>query len=160
MTWMLRALCRTRPAEWWEFGDDGNRLALALCSVCPERWLCDVGREYGVIRAGTAWNQAGLPAGLCDCGYPLPYDTEVGERADCYRCVPRVTTRIPRVRRRRVVEPRAEVTGTREEQMYALHRQGFSYRHIGFEYGVSKTMVGRIVHKFRTRAVSTVVDAS
>lgn len=158
MTWMLRALCRDKPSEWWETDNDGARLALALCSVCPERWPCDIGREFGVIRAGTAWNQAGIPAGRCDCGYPLPFDAETGERSDCFRCMPRITTRIPRVRRRRMVEPRVEVQGTRDERIFALHRQGFTYRQIGFEYGVSKTMVGRIVHRLRAQAVSTVVD--
>ena len=72
-----RGLCETRPYEWWDTGDSGNRLALALCRVCPMRdgETCRAGqldrRPTGVIRAGVAYNERGGVCPICDrCGYP------------------------------------------------------------------------------------------
>lgn len=74
---MTLGLCQTRPPEHWDTGDGGNRLALALCRVCPLRTgdTCDAGlpdrRPTGVIRAGVAYNQRGGVCPICDrCGYP------------------------------------------------------------------------------------------
>lgn len=71
-------LCETRPAEWWETGDPGNRLALALCRVCPQRRGddCLAGlpdpKPTGVIRAAVAYNQRGGICPICErCGYPV-----------------------------------------------------------------------------------------
>lgn len=77
----MSALCATRPAEWWDTGDDGNRLALALCRVCPNVVPCAAGdrKPRGVVRAGVVYGDAGeLP--LCGCGYPF--------LARCRRCDP------------------------------------------------------------------------
>ena len=69
---MTRALCTTRPADWWDLGDDGNRLALGLCRVCPSLKRCADGdpRPHGVIRAAVAFADTGVPLPVCDCGYP------------------------------------------------------------------------------------------
>lgn len=72
----MRALCVDQPPEHWDTGDRGNRLALALCRVCPARdgEVCTVGqpdrRPFGVIRAGVAYNERGRRCEICDCGYP------------------------------------------------------------------------------------------
>lgn len=63
-------LCAGRPAQWWWTGDDGNRLALALCRACPLRASCVDPDPYGVIVAGVAWSDTGRPLGVCHCGYP------------------------------------------------------------------------------------------
>lgn len=63
-------LCATRPAEWWETGDAGNRLALLLCAACPLRG-CDDPEPHGVIVNGTAYGDAGEPLAVCHCGYPV-----------------------------------------------------------------------------------------
>ncbi|RLK13300.1 hypothetical protein DER29_4317 [Micromonospora sp. M71_S20] len=69
---MTAALCATRPADWWDLGDDGNRLALAICRVCPVQTACaaTADREAGVIRAGIAYLERGQVAPICQCGYP------------------------------------------------------------------------------------------
>lgn len=74
----MTALCVGKPPEHWDTGDDGNRLALALCRVCPVRNgnTCDAGepdaRPTGVIRAAVAYNQRGGVCPICDvCGYPV-----------------------------------------------------------------------------------------
>jgi hypothetical protein len=69
----VKALCETRPTDWWETGDEGNRLALLLCGVCPARVRCaetSTG-EYGVVRAGVAYQDDGRVAAICDCGQPI-----------------------------------------------------------------------------------------
>lgn len=70
-------MCASRPADWWWTGDDGNRLALLLCGVCPARAgdVCMAGlpdlRPTGVIRAGVAYGYTGQVLTLCPCGYPV-----------------------------------------------------------------------------------------
>lgn len=86
--------CVGQPPEFWDTGDDGNRLALALCRVCPARRgeECQLGepdpRPTGVIRAGVAWNERGGRCPICDtCGYPvddLPDPRR--ERTGCRHC--------------------------------------------------------------------------
>lgn len=68
----MRALCASRPADWWETGDEGNRLALLLCGVCPQKQRCasTAVDEHGVIRAGVAYGDDGKPLPICRCGYP------------------------------------------------------------------------------------------
>ena len=91
-------LCETRPWEFWETGDPGNRLALALCRVCPARRGedCAAGqpdpRPTGVIRGGVAYNERGGRCPICPvCGYPV---TDLPDRCRpvCVRC------RVPRLR--------------------------------------------------------------
>mgnify|MGYP001574485219 CR=1 FL=1 len=85
---MVTRLCVGRPCDWWDLGDDGNRLALAFCYVCPSRTRCSAGdpRPHGVIRAGVAYSDAGNPLAICACGYPdTSYrDGRIG--AGCPRC--------------------------------------------------------------------------
>jgi hypothetical protein len=142
----VTALCRTRPADWWDTGDDGNRLALLLCSVCPGRTTCSEGdpEPHGVIRGGVAWSDAGVRLPLCACGRPAP------GRAECYDCDP------PAVRS--WADWRAPVS--REERICALSASGVSYRAIALEFGLSKSMVARIVQGGRPQAVSTEEDAA
>lgn len=73
---MSRLLCVGKPPEWWDTGDGGNRLALGICGLCPVNPRCGRSdrRPYGVIRAGTAYDDAGTPLQLCGCGYPRPAD--------------------------------------------------------------------------------------
>lgn len=96
MSWMSRALCRTRPAEWWWTGDDGNRLALLICSACPVVDRCTGDEPHGVIVGGVAYDDHGERLGLCGCGRPVPYPV----RAFCYTCVPSQRTVVPAVKRR------------------------------------------------------------
>ncbi|RKN38471.1 hypothetical protein [Micromonospora endolithica] len=74
----MNGLCTTRDPEMWDTGNGGNRLALALCAVCPVRvgTTCAAGepddRPTGVIRAGVAYNERGGVCPVCDrCGYPV-----------------------------------------------------------------------------------------
>lgn len=97
---MTRALCSGRPPEWWDTGDPGNRLALALCRVCPVRTgtTCQAGepdpRPAGVIRAAIAYTDRRGVCPICDrCGYPvddLPDSRR--QREGCRNC------RTPRLR--------------------------------------------------------------
>jgi hypothetical protein len=86
-----RALCQTRPAEYWDTDNDGARLALGLCSVCPSRRgdTCDAGlsdpRPHGVIRAGVAYSDTGHRLPICRCGYPQT-NYLGGAVSDCPRC--------------------------------------------------------------------------
>lgn len=92
-------LCQTRPPEFWDTGDPGNRLALALCRVCPARAgeTCLAGETdphpAGVIRAGVAYNERGRVCPVCECGYPVDDLSHPSRwRPGCRHC------RVPRVR--------------------------------------------------------------
>jgi len=87
--WRDKAICRTRPSDWWETGDDGNRLAMTLCRIaCPvltdcAAHACD---EAGVVRAGTAYADTGRVLTVCPCGRPV-----IGQSAKegyCRTCEP------------------------------------------------------------------------
>lgn len=80
-------LCQTRPAEWWETGDPGNRLAIGLCGACPGRVECAAGvrAEAGVIRAGVAYTEQGKVALICHCGYPDDRRQDPRRPARCCR---------------------------------------------------------------------------
>ena len=90
--------CFTQPAEFWDTGDPGNRLALALCRVCPLRQGedCRAGladpRPAGVIRAGVAFNERGGRCDICPtCGYPmddLPDRRRPDKPVGCRHCRP------------------------------------------------------------------------
>lgn len=61
--------CQTRNPEWWETGNDGNRLALMLCRICTGCPDNDP-RPTGVIRSEVAYGDDSKPRGQCACGYP------------------------------------------------------------------------------------------
>ena len=96
----MTALCIGRPPEWWETGDEGNRLALAICRNCPERTgtQCTAGmpdpHPVGVIRAAVAYHERGWVCPVCDvCGYP------VDDRVDARRPKPGCRNcRVPKLR--------------------------------------------------------------
>jgi hypothetical protein len=76
------------PSDWWLSGDDGSRLALAICRRCPVRVGCLDGDPdpHGVIRAGEAFSDFGNRLGDCPtCGYPQPGD-RIAQRDRCPRC--------------------------------------------------------------------------
>jgi hypothetical protein len=105
-------LCAGQPTEYWtSLGDDGNRLALAVCRVCPCRNgdqcvgpdVVPDPRPAGVIRAGIAWSDTGKLLPLCDaCGYPVV--GYAGGDVSCRRCaIPEVSIPDPKqVRGRRI----------------------------------------------------------
>lgn len=69
-----RRLCDTRDPEWWATGDDGNRLAILLCAVCPLGCPDNDDQPAGVIRGGKAYSDAGRVHPMCPCGYPAATD--------------------------------------------------------------------------------------
>ncbi len=107
--WPLRALCRTRPADWWDVGDDGNRLAMTLCRLaCPVIAECaaTAGDEAGVVRAGIAYADTGRVLDICPCGRPV-----IGQSAlvgYCRICEPPAV----RIRLRPPGRPRKALTVT------------------------------------------------
>ncbi|MFY1686453.1 helix-turn-helix domain-containing protein [Plantactinospora sp. WMMB782] len=125
MTAAHRPACHGKPADWWDTGDDGNRLALALCGVCPTRDgdTCTAGipdpHPHGVIRAGIAYSDTGRRLPICRCGYPQD-DYLGGQPTDCRRCrVPDVPIPDPRrVFRWRVRD--LHLAGIREAEMARL----------------------------------------
>jgi hypothetical protein len=85
---LRQQLCRGLPSDWWTCGDDGARLAMAICRRCPDRLGCAEGdpRPYGVVRAGAPFSDTGVLLGDCPtCGYPQPGD-RVAQRDKCPRC--------------------------------------------------------------------------
>lgn len=152
----MRALCASLPSDWWDLGDPGNRLALALCSVCPALKLCPSGdpEPHGVIRGGVAWGDDGERLPLCPCGYPTPYEW----RAQCYRCLPSKRTVIPRAKHR----GRPRLADKHVDAVAQLAAQGWSQKRIGEQLGIARTTVGHWIRQFdlRPRAVSTEEDAA
>lgn len=148
----VNALCATRPADWWMVPDDGNRLALLICSVCPELARCPQGdpHPHGVIRAGVAWGDHGERLPICACGRPTPNT----ERSDCFTCEPRWDIRIPRplrVRRRRYS---ADVL---MGEIVALRRDGATLRDVSARLRIPYSTLRDIIRR-HPQAVSTVVD--
>lgn len=145
-------MCATRPADWWVVPDDGNRLALGLCSVCPELLRCSDGdpEPHGVIRGGIAYSADGQPLDLCSCGRPEAY---VGRR-DCYACRPSPNIPLPVVKFAR----KAPID---VDRIVELHGKGMTYRAIGLVVGMNGETVRGVLRRWRGRpqAVSTVVDA-
>lgn len=154
MTWLLDALCRTRPSDWWDLGDDGNRLAIALCSVCPVRSSCQTGDEepHGVIRAGVAYRDTGERCQVCACGRPIPTRRDRGE---CYRCEPRWDVQVPAVVKRRPGRPR-QVAPAVERQMVALRAGGVSFRTIAAELRLPVSTVQSIVQRVKADLAGSV----
>lgn len=89
----MSALCLSRPAEWWDLDNDGSRLALALCQVCPAIQACatQARRPAGVVQAGVAYSDAGVPLPLCHCGYPNELEGQC-----CHRCGVTTLAGVPR----------------------------------------------------------------
>lgn len=86
---LTRRLCETRDPEWWATDDDGNRLAILLCRVCPLGCPANDPKPAGVIRGGVAYDDSGKRRMMCACGYPAT-GTVRGDRPDavseCKRC--------------------------------------------------------------------------
>jgi hypothetical protein len=153
VTWLLDALCRTRPSDWWDLGDDSNRLAMLICSVCPVRSSCQTGDEepHGVIRAGVAYRDTGERCQVCPCGRPVPSRRD---RPECYRCEPRWDVQVPVVRKRRR-RPR-QLPDSRDRRMAALRDAGVPFREIALEFRVPKSMVERAVQRVRVDLAGSV----
>ncbi len=103
--WTRRAACVRRPADWWDFGDGGNRLALMICSICPVQQECarEDPEPAGVVRAGVAWTDAGNPAEICPCGYPVV--PKPGPRQVVATCSTCTVPKVPIPPRRRGHKP-------------------------------------------------------
>lgn len=154
VTWMLDALCRTRPSDWWDLGDDGNRLAIALCSACPVRSSCQTGDEepHGVVRAGVAYRDSGERCDVCPCGRPIPTRRDSGE---CYLCEPRWDVVVPVVVKRGRGRPR-QMPAARERQMAALRDAGVPFREIALEFRIPKSTVQSIVKRVKADLAGSV----
>lgn len=69
--------CVTKPAQWWDLGDEHNPRAIRYCrNVCPLRKEChaEISEETkpkGQIRAGHPYNEYGKRLTVCaDCDTP------------------------------------------------------------------------------------------
>lgn len=65
--------CVSRPAEWWDTGNEHNARAIRYCrNVCPLRAACKpVGKPKDQIIAGRAYNHAGKQLTICgQCDHP------------------------------------------------------------------------------------------
>lgn len=90
-----RRACEILPAQWWDTGDDGNRLAIMLCKQC-EGCTMDDPNPCGVIRAGVPYADDAHPRALCPCGYPATARIPVAGKNSyarssvqlCHRCQP------------------------------------------------------------------------
>ena len=142
--WVLRALCRTMPSDWWATGDDGNRLALGICSVCPVRVRCGQGdpKPHGVVRAGVAYRDSGAVAVVCPCGQPIPTRRDLGM---CFTCEPRFDLPVP-------VAHTPQRLDTRRDEIAALLAVGGSYRSIGRKLGMAASSVRNVALRLRAAA--------
>jgi hypothetical protein len=98
--WQRHATCATRPSDWWDTGDGGNRLAMMLCDrACPVRTRCRTSNPapIGVVVAGAAFGEQGQVLRVCGCGRPI-----VGRSGPVKLC-----------RQCAAVGPRIEVRATR-----------------------------------------------
>jgi hypothetical protein len=81
----VSALCVRLPAQWWETGDGGNRMAIGICgrcTGCPD----DDPKPHGVIRRGVAYSDAGNVVPICpNCGHPN-VDYRGGDPGLCSGC--------------------------------------------------------------------------
>lgn len=79
--------CMTRDPQWWDTGNDGNRLAIMLCRICRGCPDNDP-RPCGVIRGGVAYGDDSHPRVLCPCGYPAEAWNKNGRDSVqlCRRC--------------------------------------------------------------------------
>jgi hypothetical protein len=135
---MTTRICETKPPEWWETGDGGNRLALLLCGACTGCPNTDP-RPTGVIRDAVAYNDDGHQLILCDCGYPSNA-TEKHQREKlrknpnyrpvCDRCKP-----VP-------------VSFYREEILKRYRNKTMNAQRISYWLGVDPTNVRRLIKKW------------
>lgn len=144
--WRLRALCRTRPADWWDLGDDGNRLAMLLCQrACPVQRACEAAdpNPCGVVRAGTAWHDTGDKAAICGCGRPV-VPARVASTM-CWTCDP--AQPIPPTRRfaTRVAAGAVEAHADTIADLAGKH---WSDRAIGARLGFSTSGVRSVRYKY------------
>lgn len=106
---MTRPLCIGLPPEWWDTGDDGNRLALLICNQCRVADWCArrITQPDGVIVAGVAYadhNGQRRPLPVCACGYPN--DRQRPGNPMCRRCDPVAPViRLPKVGKVRPRQP-------------------------------------------------------
>lgn len=106
--------CVSRPARWWDTGDEHNAIAIRLCrNVCPLRDACaplGEGSPKDQIIAGLAYNHAGKQIAICRrCDRPRIRSTARGvSRCGC-------PTRSKRARTRTETEQR-------EDYLYEINR--------------------------------------
>lgn len=162
-------ICVTRPADWWDTGDGGNRLALGYCSVCPSRsgTTCTAGlpdpHPHGVIRAGVAYSDSGKALPICSCGYPQT-NYRGGATSGCPHCSVDPTIPIPVAREvRRLVDeavverllagdPPSWVSPVdRREAMRRLWASGLTHREVALRLGMTLKAVRRAWHRAKTR---------
>jgi hypothetical protein len=96
---MADKLCATQPAEHWDTGNNGNRLALLTCDACPATQCPPTNdpHPHGVIRAGTAYDDTGRPLPRCHCGYPNTSHRGPHRPGGCCRwCSPHTLPGLPR----------------------------------------------------------------
>jgi hypothetical protein len=87
--WRLRAPCHRLPADWWETGDHGNRLAITLCRLaCTVQPECRQGdpNPAGIVHNGVAYNDRGEPYPQCPCGRPII--RRAARPGFCWQCEP------------------------------------------------------------------------
>lgn len=146
--WRSRALCRTRPADWWEVGDDGNRLAIQLCVVaCPVRDRCLRGdpAPHGVIRGGVAYLDTGDRAAVCGCGRPVAPARL--SSTSCRACDPPQNTQVPKSwQPRRKLSPGA--VESHLDTIAVLVGQGWTDPDIGRRLGVKHSAVRGVRRRF------------
>lgn len=138
MRWMDRALCATRPADWWSTEDGGARLAALLCGVCPVAVECaaTAGTPHGVVRAGRAYRDSGEVALLCPCGRPVV--TVRASSAECTTCDP-PAVRLPAPRTgRRYGRGGVEQFG---DEILRLVDEGWTDRAIAVRLGLNRWSV-------------------
>lgn len=147
MTWLDRALCRRRPADWWDLGDDGNRLAMTLCAVaCPVRVECHAHdpRPAGVVRAAVAYRDTGEVAPLCGCGRPVVRRRPT--TGACLVCEPRMDTPMPA---RRPGRKAAAGDVERHADLIAeLIGDGWTYRAVGLRIGATAEAVRGVCRRY------------
>lgn len=108
-----RRACEILPEQWWDTDDDGNRLAIMLCNLCPGCTMNDP-RPCGVIRAGVAYADDSKPRALCPCGYPAETPMPRGGRRQvqlCRRC------KLPSIDRYRIAITRWHEAGVPWQQI-------------------------------------------
>jgi len=133
-----RGLCVGKDPLWWDteggdrfgwgpgpdaikWGDGGNRLARAICNVCPLKDTpnCHIdGGPRSVIINAIPYNAYNREIGLCRCGRPRAR----GQRCRICLLPPEHGLRLPRPKRqRRKPQTEAEATTRRQRRRPVLH---------------------------------------
>jgi hypothetical protein len=139
---MTAQLCHTRPPEYWDSGNAGNRLALLICGQCTG---CPEGdpKPHGVIRQGVAYSDEGLPLPPCsNCGAPnLTYTGGDPSAKVCSTCVdPKVWLPDLRAGRRRWA--------------LALREAGVAAHEVAAETGLTVNTVWQLSGKLKAGQVA------